>query len=289
MQREQARMNRITEHRIEGGGGTSLHVIATGPADARPVVFVHGFSQCSLAWIRQLESDLAQDHRLIAVDLRGHGLSVRPDAGYDDSRLWADDIAAVIRDLHLHEPVLSGWSYGSLVILDYLRHYGETDIGGIQFIGGVSQLGSEQALAALTPEFLALIEGLLADDAAQAMDSLSALAQLCFRALDTADRYRMLGYAASVPPHVRRGLFSRVLDNDDLLRELHKPVLLTHGSHDAVVRPAIVERHRALMPHAQVQLVAGWGHAPFWDDAKEFNHRLRSFAASLDAAVSMAS
>ena len=70
----------------------------------------------SLAWSRQLDSELARDHRLVAMDLRGHGLSEKPRDAYGDSRLWADDVRAVIDALNLDRPVLCGWSHGPLVI-----------------------------------------------------------------------------------------------------------------------------------------------------------------------------
>ena len=54
--------------------------------------------------------------------------------------------AAIIDALKLDRPVLSGWSYGPLVILDYLRHYGEDRIGGIHFVGGITKLGSDAAM-----------------------------------------------------------------------------------------------------------------------------------------------
>jgi pimeloyl-ACP methyl ester carboxylesterase len=69
-----------------------------------------------------MNSSLAGDYRLIAVDMRGHGLSEKPTNGYNDSKLWADDVNAVIQGLNLDHPVLSGWSYGPLVFLDYIRH-----------------------------------------------------------------------------------------------------------------------------------------------------------------------
>ncbi len=72
-----------------------------------------------------MHSELADTFRLVALDLRGHGLSDKPLDGYADSKMWADDIHAVIRALRLDHPVLCGWSYGALVILDYIRHYGE--------------------------------------------------------------------------------------------------------------------------------------------------------------------
>ena len=68
-------------HTITGGGGTPLHLVETGNPTGRPILFIHGFSQCWLAWNRQLSSDLAESHRLVALDLRGHGLSGKPARG----------------------------------------------------------------------------------------------------------------------------------------------------------------------------------------------------------------
>ena len=91
----------------------------------------------------------------------------------------------------------------------------------------------------------------------------------------------MLGYNIAVPPAVRQALFSRSLDNDDLLPLLRKPALITHGAEDAVVAPAAVDQHRAGLAHAQVRVMANAGHAPFWDDAATFNQHLRAFCESL--------
>ena len=84
----------------------------------------------------------------------------------------------------------------------------------------------------------------------------------------------------SVPPYVRQALFSRSFVNDDLLPRLRKPVLVTHGADDAIVKPAVVDQHVAGVAHAQVQMMSNAGHAPFWDDAATFNQRLRAFAES---------
>ena len=120
----------MTHHTITGGGGVKLHVAETGTRGGRPILFIHGLSQCWLCWSRQLSSSLGERYRLVAMDMRGHGLSEKPLDGYADSRLWAEDVHAVIRTLNLERPVLCGWSYGPLVILDYLRHFGEDAVGG---------------------------------------------------------------------------------------------------------------------------------------------------------------
>ena len=63
-----------------------------------------------------MNSRFADTFRLIALDLRGHGLSNKPHEGYNDSRLWADDVHATIHELNLDHPILCGWSYGALVV-----------------------------------------------------------------------------------------------------------------------------------------------------------------------------
>ena len=64
-----------------------LHLVETGNSSGRPILFIHGISQCWLTWSRQLSSDLAEDYRLVAVDMRGHGLSDRPREGYADCEM----------------------------------------------------------------------------------------------------------------------------------------------------------------------------------------------------------
>ena len=82
---------------ISGGGGARIHAIDAGNATGKPIVFIHGFSQSALCWSRQLNSPLAATFRLVAMDLRGHGLSEKPREGYADSRLWADDVHELIK------------------------------------------------------------------------------------------------------------------------------------------------------------------------------------------------
>jgi pimeloyl-ACP methyl ester carboxylesterase len=270
----------MTSHYVVGGGGTRLHVLETGNPQGAPLVFIHGFSQCGLCWSRQLDSDLATDHRLVAMDLRGHGQSDKPRDAYGDSTLWADDVNAVLQALQLEQPVLVGWSYGPLVILDYIRHYGDAGIGGMQFVSGISKLGSEEALSVLTPEFLANVPAMLSEDGDESRRGLEALIDMAIASeLSEQERKVMLDWNVSVPPYVRQALFARAFDNDDLLRTIRKPVLITHSAGETIVKPVVVEQHQALVPHAEVQWTSETGHAPFWDDAAAFNKRLREFTA----------
>lgn len=263
-------------HHISGGGGIELHLVEAGNAAGRPLLFIHGFSQCCLCWSRQLDSDLARDYRLIAMDIRGHGLSGKPREAYLDSRLWADDIHAAIQALRLERPVLCGWSYGPLIILDYLRYYGQGAVGALAFVGGVTNLGDQETISLLTGKFLSLFPGFFSQDVEESARSLESLLRLCFaRELPQQELYQMLGYSLTVPPHVRRALFSRSLNNDDLLPQIRKPVLIVHGAEDAVVKPEAAARLKHRIPHAQVLMMPQAGHAPFWEQAAAFNRALR--------------
>lgn len=269
-------------HKLTGGGGIQINLVETGNERGRPILFLHGVSQSLLTWNLQMNSCLADSHRLIAMDLRGHGLSDKPHDAYTDSKLWADDIHAVIQSLKLDHPVLSGWSYGPLVFLDYIRYYGEDQIGGLQIVGGVTKLGSPEAMSVLTPEFLSVVPQFLSTDAETVACGLEGLLRLCFaRRPSSSELYLMLGYNHSVPPYVRQGMFSRSFNNDDLLPKIRRPVLITHGADDAIVKPLVVEQHKAAIRHAQIQLVPNVGHAVFWDDTDGFNDRLHAFCESL--------
>jgi non-heme chloroperoxidase len=272
----------VRHHFITGGAGCRLHVVEAGNARGQPILLIHGFSQSALAWRPQLGSMLADRYRLIAMDLRGHGGSEKPLDGYDNSKLWADDVAAVIRELSLDQPVLSGWSYGPLVMLDYVRHYGEALIGGLHFVDGITKLGSAAALSVLTPELLALVPALFSMDAETSVAALDSLIRLFFvRTPSAAELYTILGYNVSVPPFVRQALFARAIDNDDLLPAIRKPVLITHGSLDAVVKLEILEQDRQLLPNADIHIISNAGHAPFRDDPSAFNHQLSAFAEKI--------
>src|SRR5207342_6306 len=85
-------------HTVRGGGGLRLHVREWGKVDGPPILFVHGWSQNHLCWVKQYESSLADEFRLVAFDLRGHGMSEAPlePEHYTDGKLWADDLAAII-------------------------------------------------------------------------------------------------------------------------------------------------------------------------------------------------
>jgi pimeloyl-ACP methyl ester carboxylesterase len=264
---------------VTGGGELKLHVQETGNPDGKSILFIHGFSQCRLAWNKQTHSDLAQDFRLIAMDIRGHGLSDKPRHVYGDSKLWADDVHAVITTLGLDKPVLSGWSYGGIIISDYINFYGEDAIAGTNWVGTVSRLGDPLLQGGfLGADFLAIAPGFFSENVEESVASLQKLLRLCVHeAPSLEDFYFFLGYNVIVPPYVRLGLLSRHLNNDPVIERMHKPMLLSHGEQDAIVLLSMGQHVAGLAKHAQLSVYPHVGHAPFWEASERFNRELREF------------
>ena len=265
---------------LEGGGTRNVRRGDRQPA-GRPVLFIHGLSQCRLAWHRQMPSDLSRDLRLVALDLRGHGLSDRPTDDYANSSLWADDVRGVITALDLDEPILCGWSYGGVVIGDYLERYGEDALGGICLVNAVSRLG-EPVMPFLGQGFVATLPGLFAEDVSTSVAALQAFIRLTTSAEPAPeDSYLALGYNSVVPPQVRRAMLSRTVNHDEVLRQLTKPVFITHGVEDDVVLLAMSDHQADLIPHAKASYYDGVGHSPFLEDTERFNAELLAFATAL--------
>jgi non-heme chloroperoxidase len=264
---------------VAGGGGLVLHVEETGNRDGKPILFVHGFSQCRLAWRKQMQSDLARNFRLVSMDIRGHGLSEKPSGGYDDPQLWAQDVHSVITTLQLDKPVVVGWSYAGVIISDYLAAFGDNALAGIQWVGAVSKLGEPLVQGAfLGAEFLGLVPALFSENASDSVRALSQFLRLCVHEEPSAeDFYCFLGYNSIVPPCVRQGLFARNVDNDAVMQATQMPLALVYGEADQIVSPRMCTHMETLSPHAAVSTYANVGHMPFWEAPERFNRELRTF------------
>ena len=268
-------------HTVAGGGGLRLHVREWGPVDRPAILLIHGWSQNHLCWARQYESALADEFRLIAFDLRGHGMSEAPLAGehYTDDRLWADDIAAIIDSLGLEQTLLVGWSYGAFVICDYVRAYGTGRLGAIEFVEGATKLGEAAFGTLIGPGFLDYFAHATADDLPTNIWAMRAFLRACLATpLPSEDFETALAWNMVVPARVRANLAAREIDGDDVLRDLSVPLLVTQGRADTVVLPAMAEHVLATCPTAEASWYEGVGHAPQLEAPERFNRELLALA-----------
>ena len=271
---------------VRGGGGLRLHVREWGKPDGPPILFIHGWSQNHLCWAKQYESSLADEFRLVAYDLRGHGMSEAPlePEHYTDGKLWADDLAAIIDHLALDRSVLVGWSYGVFVICDYVRAHGEDRVAAINSVGGGVKLGPGAFGTLIDPGFLDHFAGATTDDLPTNIATMRSFVRACLaRPLPASEIETALCWNMAVPARVRANLAAREIDDDDVLRALTVPVLVTHGRADTVALPAMAEHILATCPVAEASWYDGVGHAPHLEDPERFNREIAALTTRLPA------
>ena len=275
-----------TIHTVRGGGGLRLHVREWGKADGPPILFIHGLSQNHLCWAKQYQSSLAGEFRLVAYDLRGHGMSDAPlePEHYSDRKLWADDVAAIIQQLGLERPVLVGWSYGGFVICDYLRAHGQDRIAAIDFAAGGVKLGAAAFGTLIGPGFLDHFADVTADDLPTNIRGMRGLVKaFAAKPLPPEVVETLLCSSMTVPARIRANLGARQIDGDDVLRTMQVPLLVTQGRADTVVLPAMAEHVLATCPVAEPSWYEGVGHTPHLEEPERFNRELAALTRRASA------
>jgi pimeloyl-ACP methyl ester carboxylesterase len=269
-------------HAIEGAGDVMLHARSWGPSDARPILFVHGWSASHLSWARQCNSPALRGHRLVAVDLRGHGFSARPQdpLAYQSGALWADDLAAVMRALSLHRPVVVAWSYGGYVLGDYLRHHGPGNIGAVNFVGAAALCGNPPRF--IGPDFVATLRRAIDPDPWSMLEGLRAALDLTtHRRAAPPERERAIAAMSLADPRVRGWMMMRTLDCGPDYARLACPCLISQGENDRIVLPEMAAYIQSHIPHAERSGFPDCGHAPHLEATERFNQEL---ATLVDAA-----
>jgi len=232
------------------------------------VVLIHGITENSHAWGR-IPAELAHTHRVIQVDLRGHGTS-DPAGGYglDD---MADDVASVVDALGATEPIVVGHSLGGFVATVY---------GARHPCRAIVNLDQPLALAAFKDQ-LTQVEPLLRSDAFEGvilsmfdgfMAELPDDEQARLAGLRRPDREVVLGIWSPVFRLDVAGLDRLV---HELIPGVPAPYLAIHGADPG---PEYRAWLATSIPHATLEVWPG-GHYPHLFDRDRLVERVRGAAA----------
>jgi pimeloyl-ACP methyl ester carboxylesterase len=267
-----------------GAQGVQIAVQEWGNPEGQPILFAHPFALSHLSWLPQINSELANEFRLVTFDHRGHGESDKPQTpdAYNNGAVFADDLNAIITTLKLTRPTLVGWSMSGALLGDYLRKHGDANVGGVVLIGAATRLGN--------PLFQSQIGGAFAASEANGIYSESLVAQITGwnyinRFLTTEEvspeaHDVILATSMITPIAMRTSILRRDEDYLPLYQKLNAPLLLVHAADDDIVLPRAAEQLKALRPDANYSLYETGAHAPHWEGAARFNHELAAFATS---------
>ncbi len=171
-----------------------------------PVLLVHGWCCDHTYFAPQFERYAKRGRRVVAVDLRGHGRSDKPEGDYAMGVL-ADDLAWICQRIGLAKPVVVGHSMGGIVAFDLAARYPDL-ASAIAMLDAAVVLPS--AARAAIPAFLEKVRGSGYRDALRDFVAGS----LCLPTDDRERKERILEGMVSVPQHVVVSAFEGLRDYD---------------------------------------------------------------------------
>jgi len=279
-----------THHEIAVDDGGRIHAVERGSGP--PIVLLHGVTASSACWARQF-AGLSGDHRVIALDWRGHGQSVAGSGGFGFDRM-ADDLLAVLEALDVNRAVLAGHSMGGMITL----HTALRSPDRLQsWVAGLALVGTSPGppLGVTFPPLMAA--GLLA---AARRPLLTAdrrgkglvpqgtpgmvLSRLPFGSrADRVERAFALSLAGVVTPSAMAELLDAMAHFDvrDRLGEIALPTHVVAGTRDLLLPPFHSRRLVAGIPGASLTMLAGCGHMVMLERPEALDAVLRELSRTV--------
>src|SRR6202161_1421733 len=208
----------------------------------QPLVFSHGWPLSADDWDIQMLFFLQHGYRVVASDRRGHGRSTETSGGHDMDH-YADDLAAVVEHLDLHDAVHIGHSTGGGEVTRYIARHGESRVARAVLISSVPPLMVKtQANPGGTPK--EVFDGLQAQLAANRTQFYIDLASGPFYGYNrpgakksdpvVCDWWRE-GMMGGAKAHYDGVVAFSQTDFTEDLKKIKVPVLVMHGEDDQIV------------------------------------------------------
>jgi len=240
--------------------GMTLSCAEQGDPAGPALLLVHGYGD-SWRSFGPLMAALPQTWRMVAVTLRGHGDSDKPDAGYTLAD-FAGDLPAVLDHCGLQSAIVIGHSMGSFIAQRFTLDHPER-VRALVLIGALSTLKDNVAVGDMWEEVLAPMTDPV-DPAFVREFQEGTLA----RPVAPAFWETIISESFKLPARTWRGAFRGMLDAD-LTPDLHRiavPTLILWGDQDSICDRAMQTLLVTSIAGAQLKTYEGNGHAPHWED-----------------------
>jgi len=248
-----------------------------GSATGGPLLLVHGYSDSRISY-EPLMAALPGELRTLAVTLRGHGGSAKPDAGYTIGD-FAADLAILLDRLEVERALVVGHSMGSMVAQQLALDLPER-VRGLVLIGALTTLKGNAAAEELWDDPVSTMADLIDPSFVRAFQE-STLA----RPVQPAFLDAVVAESLKVPARVWRAALRAML-GDDLEGQLHRiaaPTLILWGDRDGLCDRAGQLRLERSLPDARLSVQGEAGHAPHWEDPEGVAAEIADFAAQAAA------
>ncbi|MFZ0499919.1 MAG: alpha/beta hydrolase [Steroidobacteraceae bacterium] len=264
-------------HTVALPDGITLGYVQLGDPRGVPVVLIHGYTDSDLDWA-PLVPYLSPQLRLVLIDLRGHGVSSKPECCY--TRLdFAYDVKLLLDALGIQRADIVGHSLGSMIAQTFAEYWPQRT-ARVVLISSTG--GPPPGSGPRKPEFdyAAAIRRLK-----EPIDPDSAFMKEWWaspKPVDPEYLRRQRVNAAAIPLEVWLAVLDQGLVDSDLQRTLPRlraPTLLIWGGADPIMEPAVRWTLRRALPRAKVVIFPGLGHNPFWEDPRACAAVINKFLA----------
>ncbi len=238
--------------------------IRTWEGDGPRIILIHGISSAGSAW-NPVIPELAAEFTPVAIDMRGHGESSKPERGYlyDD---YIGDLQGVLNALGMKRPLIMGHSLGGIVTLWWASRHPDT-------------------AAALVIEDSPLRSGLSFMPAFDSWLELNALPDTELRARFAAENpywsADLLDERTALMSTTARNVFSELradslahhgVDRLAEIEAIRSPALLIHGdlTNGGMVVPSDADAFARRLPNARAIRIPGGGHTLHRERREEF-------------------
>jgi pimeloyl-ACP methyl ester carboxylesterase len=213
------------------------------------IVLVHGWG-ANRSYMAPQFAYFRPRHRVISVDLRGHGDSDKPEQPYTIDG-FADDVAWVCKQLNVDQPILIGHSLGGSIVLEMAGRHMWLRPAGVVILEALVV-----APAALIDQFRPVLDGMRSPAYPQVMREF--MEQLFGPHFDAADKAMRLDQMIANPQQAMVSALESVLahDSEAAARTCAAPVIYVSSG------PwyTDVARFRELCPHLVTGQIVGAGH-----------------------------
>ncbi len=244
--------------------GIKLAYIEMGDPRGPAIVLIHGYTDNARDWV-PLIPYLPRKSRLIAVDIRGHGDSSKPECCY--ARLdFAYDIKLLLDALKVQRADIVGHSLGSIIAQTFAEYWPERT----RKVVLISSTGGPRPGAPAAPSTLDYASEIRKLKEPIDLDSPFMVAWWSSPTpVNEEFIRRQRRDSARIPLKVWLAVLDQGLGPTDLqltLPRLKAPCLLIWGEVDPIMGEDVRATLRDALPNAQVKIFKGLGHNPFWED-----------------------
>jgi pimeloyl-ACP methyl ester carboxylesterase len=212
----------------------------------------------------------------VAVSLRGHGDSDKPETGYRIED-YALDVAGLFEALGIQRAVLAGHSGSCLVARRVALDHPER-VAGLVLEACPTTLRGHAGLQELVRSVVSGLEDPIRADVVRPFVINTSSDEVSDEFLES-----LIGEVLKVPARVWRQTFDALLDYDDSadLPRLDAPTLLVWGDADGLVSRNMQNALLRRIPSVELVVYAGVGHTPRWDDPARFSSDVAAFVTEL--------